>query len=298
MQYHPREVKAGLLVVAGFITFVIFLVAITGVDWERKDKTYTARFSYIGGIDRGAMVRYGGLLVGSVTDLYLASDDNTQIEVVLTVDARTPVRKNSVAAIAAISLMSEYYIEISPGAGAEEALDSGKRLLSRDVPPLTRLSEPFMNVSEQLAILLVRANDLMNDANRRRFSNLLSNADSLFETNSKEISGIVYNLNALTQQMQSLSSKLDKIMGENSETLQTSFAQLSQTMSRADSVLQALHATMNTLNAMTAANQASLSEAMENFANAAQNFEQFSRAIKEQPWSLVRKSAPPERKLP
>lgn len=298
MQYHPREVKAGLLVVAGFVTFIVFIVAITGIDWERKDKTYTARFSYIGGIDRGAMVRYGGLLVGSVTDLYLAPDNNTQIEVVLTVDARTPVRKNSVASIASISIMSEYYIEISPGANTDELLDSGKRLIARDVPPLTRLSEPFMNVSEQLALLLVRANDLMNDANRQRFSNLLSNADSLFAVNANEISGIVYNLNALTEQMQSMSGKLDKIMGDNSETLQTTFAQLNETMSRADSVLQALHQTMNTLNAVAAANQAGLNEAMENFQNASQNFEQFSRTIKERPWSLVRKSAPADRKLP
>lgn len=298
MQYHPREVKAGLLVVAGFITFIIFIVAITGIDWERKDKTYTARFSYIGGIDRGAMVRYGGLLVGSVTALYLAPDNNTEIEVELTVDARTPVRKNSVASIASISIMSEYYIEISPGGSSEELLESGKRLISRDVPPLTRLSEPFMNVSEQLALLLVRANDLMNDANRQRFSNLLTNADSLFAVNANEISGIVYNLNALTEQMQSMSGKLDKIMGDNSETLQTTFAQLNQTMSRADSVLQALHQTMNTLNALAAANQSGLNEAMENFQNASQNFEQFSRAIKERPWSLVRKSAPPDRKLP
>lgn len=298
MQYHVREVKAGLLVVAGFITFIIFIVAITGIDWERKDKTYTARFSYIGGIDRGTMVRYGGLLVGTVTDLYLAPDDNTQIEVVLTVDARTPVRKSSVASIASISLMSESYIEISPGVSAGEMLESGKRLISRDVPPLTRLSEPFMNVSEQLALLLVRANDLMSDVNRQRFSNLLANADSLFEVNAQEISGIVYNLNALTQQMHSMSSKLDKIMGENSETLQTSFAQLNQTMNRADSVLQALHQTMNTLNAVAAANQSGLNEAMDNFQSASQNFEQFSRTIKERPWSLIRKSAPPERKLP
>jgi phospholipid/cholesterol/gamma-HCH transport system substrate-binding protein len=298
MQYHPREVKAGLLVVAGFITFIIFIVAITGIDWERKDKTYTARFSYIGGIERGAMVRYGGLFVGEVTDLYLAPDDNTQIEVVLTVDARTPVRKTSVASIASISIMSEYYIEISPGASTGEMLESGKRLIARDVPPLTRLSEPFMNVSEQLALLLVRANDLMNDANRQRFSNLLANADSLFETNAKEISGIVYNLNALTEQMQSMSGKLDKIMGENSETLQATFAQMNQTMSRADSVLQALHQTMNTLNGLAAANQRSLNEAMENLQNASQHFEQFSRTIKERPWNLIRKSAPADRELP
>ena len=39
-------------------------------------------------------------------------------------------------------------------------------------------------------------------------------------------------------------------------------------------------------------------EIMENFQYASQNFEEFSRLVKERPWLLVRKDAPPERKMP
>jgi hypothetical protein len=37
---------------------------------------------------------------------------------------------------------------------------------------------------------------------------------------------------------------------------------------------------------------------MENFQYASQNKEEFTRTVKERPWLLIRKDAPPERKLP
>ncbi len=298
MEYHSREVKAGLLVILSLLAFLAFLFTITKIDWERKEKTFTARFGYIGGIDRGAMVRFGGFLIGTVTDLYIAPDDNTKIEVVLTVDARAPVRRDSESFITTIGLMGESYLEITTGSSEEELLGSGSRLRTREVPALSQLSEPFMDVSKQLGLLLVQANDLLNEANRRRFANMLANADSLLGSNASEISGIVTNLNTLTFQMQRISTKLDQLMGENAQTVDATVGHLNTTLTRIDTLLQSLNQSMRLLNEVAAANQRNLHETMANFERASNDFAQFSRTLKERPWNLIRKSAPPERKLP
>ena len=298
MQYHSREIKAGLLVVGSFIVLVIFLVTITKIDWRKTENEFKARFEYIGGIEAGSMVRYGGFLVGTVTDLHLAPDDNTKLEAVLAVDSRTPVRKSSEALITSISLMGEYYIEITPGMATDELLPSGSALRTRDVPTFSRMSEPLMNVSDQMTQLLQSTNDLLSEENRRRFSNILAHADTLISFNADDIAGMIANLNALTLQMHSLSTKLDKMMGDNTASLQTTFTQMNHTMAAADSVLRTLNQTMQQLQQLVAANSSSLQETMMNFEAASQNFEQFSRTIKERPWNLIRKSAPPERKLP
>ncbi|MGH7496557.1 MAG: MlaD family protein [bacterium] len=298
MQYHSREIKAGLLVVGSLIVLVIFLVTITKVDWRKTENEYKARFAYIGGIEAGSMVRYGGFLVGTVTDLYLAPDDNSKLEVVLSVDSRTPVRKSSEALITSISLMGEYYIEITPGVSTDELLPPGGTLSSRDVPSFSRMSEPLMNVSDQMTLLLERTNDLLSDENRRRFNNILAHTDTLVSVNADDIGGMIANLNALTLQMQSLSVKLDHAMGDNTANLQTMFARMNQTMTRADSVLRTLNQTMGQLNQLVSSNSSTLQETMANFESASQNLEQFSRTIKERPWNLIRKSAPEERRLP
>lgn len=298
MQYHPREIKAGLLVVGSMLVLVAFFAAITKIDWRKTENEYKARFGYIGGIEAGSMVRYGGFLVGTVKDMYLAPEDNTKLEVVLAVDSRTPVRKSSEALITSISLMGEYYIEITPGVSTDELLPSGGTLRTRDVPSFSRMSEPLMNVSDQMTLLLERTNDLLSDDNRRRFSNILARADTLFAVHADDIAGMITNLNALTLQMQSLSAALEKMMGENTANLQTTFAQMNQTMARADSVLRTLNQTMAQLNQLVTANSGSLQETLANFESASRHFEQFSRTIKERPWNLIRKSAPPERELP
>src|SRR5512145_1029296 len=122
MEYRSNEIKAGILVVVAFIVFVAFLVAMAKVDWEKKEKTYTARFSYVGGIERGSLVRFGGFLVGTVTDVYIAPNDNTKLEIQLTIDDLTPVRIDSEAFMSSISLMSDFYLEITTGSPTAELL--------------------------------------------------------------------------------------------------------------------------------------------------------------------------------
>jgi phospholipid/cholesterol/gamma-HCH transport system substrate-binding protein len=298
MEYRSNEIKAGILVVVAFIVFVAFLVAMAKVDWEKKEKTYTARFSYVGGIERGSLVRFGGFLVGTVTDIYIAPNDNTKLEIQLTIDDRTPVRIDSEAYMSSISLMSDFYIEITTGSPTAELLPSGSMLRSRDVPSFTKLSEPLVQLSDQMETLLIRVNDLLRDENRAHISNMLANTDTLLDKSAGNIAGIIANMNALTLQFQSLSSKLDKMMATNTGALENTVKQLNATMARADTLLLSLTQATQSLDGMVSQNQASFYEAMQNLQDATQHFEQFSRSIKERPWNLVRKSNPPERKLP
>ncbi len=298
MEYRTHEVKAGLLVIVAFLVLVVFLVAMSGLKWDKKEKDYIARFSYLGGIERGSLVRFGGFLVGTVTDLYIAPDDATKLEVKLAVDERTPVRLDSEAYITSINFMGDFYIEVTTGSPAAELLPSGSTLRSRDVPPLTQLSGPLMKASDQLQILLVRVNDLLGDENRAHISNMLANTDTLLDQSANNLSGIIANMNKLTGQLQSLSGKLDQMMANNTEGLQNTLKQLNGTLAHADTLLVALSRTSQSVNGIVAHNQTSFYEAMQNLQDATQNFEQFSRSIKERPWNLVRKSNPSERKLP
>lgn len=298
MDYRSNEIKAGILVIVAFAVFVAFLVAMAKVDWERKEKTYTARFSYVGGIEAGSLVRFGGFLVGTVTDVNIAPDDKTKLEIKLTVDDRVPVRIDSEAFMSSISLMSDFYIEISTGSPTAELLPSGSMLRTRDVPSFTQLSEPLVQLSDQLETLLIRVNDLLRDENRAHISNVLANTDTLFDQSAGDIASMLANMNALTLQFQGLSGKLDKMMATNTTALENTMAQLNTTMAHADTLLLSLQHATQSMGGMVSQNQLSFYEAMQSLQDASQHFEQFSRSIKERPWNLVRKSNPSERKLP
>lgn len=298
MEYRSQEIKAGLLIVASFAVLVAFLVTITGVEWERTENVYSARFGFSAGIEPGSLVRFGGMLIGTVSESYIAPDDNTKIEVILRVDAKAPIKTDSYAFITSINLMGDYYVEITTGTPLATLLPSGSRLQSKDVAPLSQLGEPLSRVSDQVEILLDNLNDLLNEKNREHLSRMVSNADTLLARNMRDISGIVLNLKLLTEQLQSLSGKIDKLMGDNASSLEQTVRQLQVTLARTDTLMRDLSVTTRSVTGMVTANESAFYEVMQNMQDASQNFEQFSRSIKERPWNLVRKSEPAERKLP
>ena len=298
MEYRSQEVKAGLLVVVSFVVLVAFVVIISGVEWERKENLYSARFGFSAGIEPGSLVRFGGMLVGTVDQSYIASDDKTKIEVILRVDAKAPVKTDSHAFITTINLMGDYYVEITTGTPAAALQPSGSRLQSRDVAPLSQLSGPLMEVSSQAELLLQNFNTLLNEKNRAHLSNMIANTDSLLAHNMGDISGIVVNLKRMTEELQSFSGKMDKLMGDNAASLEVMLQQMNTTLARTDTLVRAMSLTMQSVNGLVMSNQTAFYEAMQSMQDASQNFEQFSRVIKERPWNLVRKSEPAERKLP
>lgn len=298
MEYRSQEIKAGLLVVLSFAVLVAFLVTITGVEWERQENVYSARFGFSAGIEPGSLVRFGGMLVGAVTESYIAPDDNTKIEVIMRVGAQVPVKTDSYAFITSINLMGDYYVEITTGTPVAVLLPSGSRLQSRDVAILSQLGEPLSRVSDEVEALLGNLNDLLNERNRAHLSNMVSNADTMLARNMRDISGIVTNLKLLTEQLQGLSSRVDKFMGDNASSLEQTVNQLRLTLSRADTLMQDLSDTMQSVANLVATNETAFYEVMHNMQEASHHFEQFGRSIKERPWNLVRKSEPAERKLP
>lgn len=298
MEYRSQEIKAGLLVVGSFVVLVAFLVTIAGIEWERKDNVYSAHFGFSAGIEPGSLVRFGGMLVGTVSETHIAPDDNAKIEVIMRVDARAPIKTDSYAFITTINLMGDYYVEVTTGSPLAALLPYGSRLQSKDVPPLSQLSEPLSRVSAQVDILLRNLNDLLDEKNRAHLSNMVSNADTLLARNMSAISGIVVDLKVLTRQLQGLSSRVDKLVSDNANSLEQTVQQLGVTLARADTLMQELSATMQSVGDLVTANESAFYEVMQNMQDASHHFQQFSRSIKERPWNLVRKSEPAERKLP
>ncbi len=103
---------AVLLVAAGFLLF-----AYKGSDMNvgRSDGyTVKARFANATGINPGSDVRIGGIKIGVVTDMQL--DNKTYDAVaIMHIDSRTPVPADSSAAIVGSGLLSDKFVQITPG---------------------------------------------------------------------------------------------------------------------------------------------------------------------------------------
>jgi phospholipid/cholesterol/gamma-HCH transport system substrate-binding protein len=296
------DIKAGLLVLLAMIIFFGFFFMIAGIGFKDETKQFVSRFGNSNGIQAGTVVRVGGVLVGKVDRVYFPEDDATRIEVLLTVNASAPVKQNSVAFITSIGIMGDYYVEITPGTLESALLPDGSILQSKDVPSLTQfgaqMAEPFERITSQLEEMLVNVNKFMSEKNSRHISNMIASLDTMILQNQGNANEITKNMVKLTENLQVVTDRLDRMMDKNSDNLSNTLEGLNSSMIHADSLLVELVKTISQLNYMLTSNETSFYEVLENLQNATDNFQTFSRKLKEQPWSLIRKSPLPKRQLP
>jgi phospholipid/cholesterol/gamma-HCH transport system substrate-binding protein len=295
MSYSSNEIKAGAIIVTGLVVLGLFLVAIFGFNYGEETKEYRVNLDYVGGITKGSLVKFNGYNVGQVKEILLPSEENPKLQLVIAVDKDTPVRKNSVAYITSIGIMAEMHVEISAGDPTAPVLPPGSLIPGKEVPTLTRMSESMGELTEQMEALAQSVNDLFNEQNRARIAGILEGVETVVTRGQTPMLKTVEAMAQLTNDMKNISKNLDAITDTTGGKLVNVMENMETTTANAAKLVQELNESMKVFQTTVLANNQNLVEIMENFQSVSQNFEAFSKSIKQQPWLLIRKSAPPDR---
>lgn len=297
MDYRSNEIKAGCLVIAGIVLLVTFLIVISGLDLLKQKKIYYAHFKYTSGVDVGALVRYGGMQVGRVKKVSIAPNDNTLIQFELEIGADVPVKRNSQAFITSIGIMGEEYIEITTGSQDAPLLPSGSLLNCKEVTPLMMLADSFDQLSEKLSVTIDHLNQILGRENQGQIQQLLVNLNRLLADNQRAIGALMANSSNVVANLSHLSSQLDTLLVENRDSISRSVQQLESTLHQTQQLMQTMQQTLTNADQLLTMQSNNYDQIMDNLQRTSQNLNEFSRAIKERPWSLIRKSAPAEREI-
>jgi phospholipid/cholesterol/gamma-HCH transport system substrate-binding protein len=133
------EREANYAAVGAFV-LLVGLLGVLFVYWysdtrEHRDyNRYEIYFSgSVSGLDRGAAVRYLGVGVGRVVDMHIDPRDSSRVEVIVDIDATTPISEHTVAELGLQGVTGLLYIDL-----LEDR--SGKR----PSPPVTGLKYPVI----------------------------------------------------------------------------------------------------------------------------------------------------------
>ncbi|GMW01074.1 MAG: hypothetical protein AMXMBFR84_22110 [Candidatus Hydrogenedentota bacterium] len=127
------EIKAGVMVLIAGIVFFVFLAA--ALNWRpaQDQRTYVMYASDTGGLNRGADVRYGGVLSGRVSKIEVGFDPAQPSKIRLTakIDANVPLNAKSEAFIGQTTLTSPKHLEITTGSDDAPLLAEGDTIAFR-----------------------------------------------------------------------------------------------------------------------------------------------------------------------
>jgi phospholipid/cholesterol/gamma-HCH transport system substrate-binding protein len=201
------EREANYAAVGAFV-LVVALVGALFVYWysdTREHRDYNRYEIYftgsVSGLDRGGSVRYLGVGVGRVVDLRIDPRDSSRVEVIVDIDARTPISTHTVAELQLQGVTGLLYIDLHEDRNPKQ---SGPPVAGLKYPVIRSSPSRFDLFLASLPELLQRANQLLSSENLAAVAAAVGNLDKA----SSHLPQTVHDLNALITELRAASTEL------------------------------------------------------------------------------------------
>lgn len=331
MARHGDEVKVGVMVMgAGAILLVTVFMMMHYDPFQLPNEEYKVILKFAGGLERDSVVRFGGMRRGKVVSVQLAPGNVSAIEITLSLRRGTPVRTDSVARLASLNALGENYIEISPGRADSPLLKPGQAIRSVETPEFSELLAKISSLSDDAQKLIADLNRNVNQIsggantlfanlnevtgarNRRALTatleganGMISRANELMARTSPKIDSIASNLQMTSERLPPLMERLNEATSRMNRLLENLNGTVTENRPQIKKDLEALELTLTEARKLVAdvsmtleSSRAEIETMLENFRRSSENLQEFTSAIKERPFSLVRIKAKPDRQMP
>ena len=179
------ETRANYLMVGGFVLILMFgllgfVLWIAKFQFDTQFSRYDIHYEgSVTGLQVGSPVRYRGVRVGEVIKVGLDPERPDRVFVTIEVDAKTPVRSDTVATMEIEGLTGGLYVllrETTVDSPPLKALEGQRRPVIASQPStLQQVIEGAPELVQKIDLLLARGADLLNDDNRAELSATLTN---------------------------------------------------------------------------------------------------------------------------
>jgi phospholipid/cholesterol/gamma-HCH transport system substrate-binding protein len=329
--FTKTELKAGTLVLMSLAFLALFVGIVTGMRPAEPKKTYYARFSNTGGLNKGADVRFGGAKVGKVVAINIDPADPARIRVELTVRKDVPVNAESEAYVTQTTFTAEKHLEISTGASAAARLADGVEITSRLGGLLDRaadMAEDVRSVLDSVKKLLgmeltgkgvrpgegeterelVTAEELFSKVGGAvdEGTEFIRDARSVLGDNRKDMETILAKFQEVEDAAKSLVADLDGVVAENRpdlravvESSRRIMEQVSEVSERLVRIADVLQATLDNAQSVSEntrelleGSRPLIEDTILDLRDTVRSLEMFSRTVAEQPHALIRGASP------
>ncbi|MBX3488455.1 MlaD family protein [Parvibaculum sp.] len=204
-----------LLTVAGIFLFILWL---NGVQLNRQFAYYKIIFDgSVSGLSVSGPVQYNGLPVGKVIDLRLMERNPNKVIAIVELDARTPIKEDSVAQLELSGLTGVAFIQITGGSEGSAALEARP---GQDYPIIRAAPSTLQDLLKSGPETLQSANQLIRDLNTVVTANQQSIAEALDNLNtlSAALAGSSGDMSRAIKQLSEASVHLNS-MSRNADAL-------------------------------------------------------------------------------
>lgn len=221
-----KHVKVGIFFVVGLVILLAVFDFLGDIPFMRSDYKLKTYYQSIGELRVGNPVKLEGYEIGKVSKISLA---DRKIEVILTVDKKAGVRKDSLATIRLTSLLGTSYINVSFGTPESPLAESGDTLPSQEPADINDILAKVDSAVGSIESAL-GAFDVLGD-NKENLTKIVTNLDLILEGLQKgegtfgkllkddavyqEAKGALANINEISESIRSGKGTLGKLVTDD-----------------------------------------------------------------------------------
>lgn len=231
METRARYVLVGLSsLLAVAVAFGLLMFSLKRGDQD-KNAYYVIEFSgSVAGLSIGNDVRFNGIKVGDVRRFTIDQNDPSQVRVVISVAADTPIRQDSEASLSMQGITGLAVVDISGGSSESPRLPKGD---DEHMPTIrSRRSSLGSVIAEAPSVLhqandvLIRASGILSDENKAHIDSILRSLSATTAALERQNSNLETALENLAQVSVRLNGLLEKDVQQSLAYFNSSMKQL------------------------------------------------------------------------
>ncbi len=174
-----QKVRLGVFLTVSSTLLIGTLAVLAGLRLAEERDTYTIRYHMsLSGLEAGSPVKFNGVRVGRVDSIRIDREDPATVVVAVSLDAGTPVKKDTRAIVNLAGITGLKFIELSGGTAVSAFVDPGGEITAGD-STLDRLTVRAEDIAERVQTLVEQLNKLTSDENRKKVIAVVDHVDAL-----------------------------------------------------------------------------------------------------------------------
>jgi phospholipid/cholesterol/gamma-HCH transport system substrate-binding protein len=218
------ETRANYALIGAFTLAVVFgafgfVYWFSGPSTTAQYKTYQIVFSgSVSGLTRGGAVEFDGLKVGEVTQLAISEEDPSRVDVLVSIDKKTPIKIDTKARLEQAGFTGVKTVALVGGTPRAPVLAAAP---GQTYPRIEAESSDLQNIIDSVQRLSKKATEALEkvdkllDANSGTISQTLKNAETFTKAladNSEDIGSAMHDLAAIGRSLKPIPERLDKLL--------------------------------------------------------------------------------------
>jgi len=259
-----------------------------------KGKDYQAEFNSVAGLNVGGEVRYGGVLVGTVTALTISLEDPTRILAQFRVKRETPVREDTRASITQVGFLGEQYLNLEPGSRDALPLPEGMTLLSEN-------NLNFQEAMNRVARFLEKTDTLFGGLDRvarssplERIDRTLTRIDLMVQGASSGSERAFARLDEAGRELTVVLQRTERMLATADSAIRGAGPGLNTTQREALATLRETRSLVVELRGALQQGEG-VDDLLRNLSDASENLARFTERLDRDPGSILKRREPPKK---